>query len=183
MVYGLPEPDPPQEQPIEQADPVAFERDCRALYAAYERLRDNDFTTTSETSRMLHDADHTAIIHRAVARAWQELDELHGVLMGTHQHSGFEDDIILEASQVNYWLTVAAVATGLAYDDWLPHSAWLTQLANSTIGVSDETPGSISVKRLRKYLNMAASQCRAGGVHSQRVITYDLAQMRAKYAK
>lgn len=181
MVYGSPGPDSPQEQPTEKVNMAAFERDCRALYAAYERLRDNDFTAISETSRMLHDADHITVVDRAVARASHEFDELHGVLMGTHQHSGKQDDIILEASQVNYWLTVAAIATGLTYDDWLPHSAWLTCAEYSALGASNEQPGSINVKRLRKYMNMVASQCRAGGVHPQQVIAYDLAQMRAKY--
>lgn len=178
-VYGQPE--AVVEPPAEAMDLEAFERDCRALYAAYERLRDNDFTATSETSQMFHDAEHTAVIHRAMARASQEFDELHGVLMGTHQHRGGQDDVILEASQVNYWLTVAAIATGLTYDDWLPHSAWLTHPENSSPGMSDEPSGSISVKRLREYVKMVANQCRAGGVYPQRVIAYDLAQMRAKY--
>ncbi len=100
---------------------VALERDLRALYAGYQRLRDADYTAVSATSRLLRDP--------ATARPWllgraqEELGELRGVLDGTHGHTGGPADVRLEASQVVYWLCLAAVTEGLTYDDWLPHVA------------------------------------------------------------
>jgi phosphoribosyl-AMP cyclohydrolase len=97
-----------------------LEAALRELYAGYVRLRDEDFTAVSQTSRLLHDP--TATPEQFVARAQEELAELEGVVAGTHRHAGTRDDLLLEASQVLYWLCLAAARAGLAYDDWHPHA-------------------------------------------------------------
>jgi phosphoribosyl-AMP cyclohydrolase len=93
-------------------------RNLRALYAGYLRLRDEDFTATSATSRRLRDAATT--VDWLLGRAREELGELRGVLAGTHVHTGGAADVRLEASQVLYWLCLAAAKSGLTYEDWGP---------------------------------------------------------------
>ncbi len=100
---------------------ASLEASLRELYAGYVRLRDEDFTAVSQTSRLLRDPTSTP--EQFVARAQEELGELEGVAAGTHRHSGTRDDLLLEASQVIYWLCLAAARAGLAYDDWQPHLA------------------------------------------------------------
>jgi len=112
-----------------------LEATLRELYAGYVRLRDVDFTAISQTSRMLRDPDATP--EQFLARAQEELVELEGVLAGTHRHSGTRDDLLLEASQVIYWLCLAAARAGLIYDDWQPHVA----LTNSTSPYTDTRAG------------------------------------------
>jgi len=54
------------------------------------------------------------------------LQELFGVQNGEHVHSGREDDTILEASQVAYWLMLLAATSNLRYDDFMPHASILS---------------------------------------------------------
>lgn len=91
--------------------------DLRAVYGAYQFLRDHDLAAISSTSRRLHEADLPAL----AARVRDEVGELRGVIEGTHGHGGGADDIVLEASQCLYWTFVLAVAAGDAYQDLLPH--------------------------------------------------------------
>ena len=159
-----------------EAESLEFERDARALYAAYERLRDEDFTVRSQTSRLLHANDRESTAREALGRARQELDELAGVLAGTHRHHGGDRDVILEASQVSYWATVAAVARGYAYDDWQPHLLWLGDLSPALVEKRDEIlRGCVDV------VARAAAHCRNAGVAPARVIAADLREMRQKY--
>ncbi|HLI51395.1 MAG TPA: phosphoribosyl-AMP cyclohydrolase, partial [Thermomicrobiaceae bacterium] len=103
-----------------------FECDARALYQAYEHLRDAQIDRDSVTSRLLHhDADRAAVCRWALERAGEELAELRGVIAGTHRHRGGRQDVVLEASQVGYWAMIAAVARRIAFDDWRPDLAWL----------------------------------------------------------
>jgi len=95
--------------------------DLYAVYGAYQFLRDHDLTTVSSTSCRLHEADLPAL----TARVRDEVDELRGVIAGTHGHGGGEDDVVLEASQCLYWTFVLAIAAGDAYDDLSPHVALL----------------------------------------------------------
>ncbi|HEV2239200.1 MAG TPA: phosphoribosyl-AMP cyclohydrolase, partial [Ktedonobacterales bacterium] len=58
---------------------AALERDARALYAAYERLRDGPPHVASATARLLQAPDVAATAAHALARAGEELAELRGV--------------------------------------------------------------------------------------------------------
>jgi phosphoribosyl-AMP cyclohydrolase len=82
-----------------------------AWYGAYEYLRDNDLTAVSNTSRLLHATE------LPFDRIAGEMDELAGVLAGEHSHSDdITDDLLLEGSQVLYWLTVCSVSLTLHWD-------------------------------------------------------------------
>lgn len=156
-----------------------LEADARALYAAYERLRDEDHTARSRTSRLLRREDREAVAAEALRRAREELEELRGVLAGTHRHHGGEADVILEASQVHYWLLVAAVALGYPYDAWQPHLIWLggsSAKPAAPLSGKDEHLASFA-----DVLGQTASLCANAGVAPERVIAADLRAMREKH--
>ncbi len=92
----------------------------RELYAGYGRLRDGGqiYFAVSGTARMLNDPEMTPA--RYLARAREELDELAGVLDGTHRHEGGRADLLLESSQVGYWLCLAACTARYSYEEWHP---------------------------------------------------------------
>lgn len=104
---------PPSDSGAVDALADAFQR----IYSAYCYLRDHDLETISGTSRRLRYPDLPWLRQRA----GQELDELAGVLAGTHVHSNPTDDTILEGRQVCYWLLVLAVAAQLSYETIEPH--------------------------------------------------------------
>ncbi len=99
-----------------------LETEMRLLYGVYLYLRDNDMSEESNTSRLLQERSHGYL----VARLADELQELFGVQSGEHVHAGREDDTILEASQVGYWLMLLAATINLRYDDFLPHASILS---------------------------------------------------------
>jgi phosphoribosyl-AMP cyclohydrolase len=102
----------PQQNTDELAQ--AFQR----IYRAYCYLRDHDLEVVSGTSRRLRHPD----VRWLRQRASEELQELAGVLAGTHVHSSQAEDVILEGRQVCYWLLLMAVAAGLSYEAVSPHS-------------------------------------------------------------
>lgn len=165
---------------------IALESTARALYAAYERLRDTDLSAQSGTSRLLRADDRAATAQHALARAHEELAELRGVLAGTHRHEGLPADVILEAGQVGYWVTVAAVALGYDYDVWQPHMAWLAGWAGRdaplpAASLTGET-GAGLISECAALLSAAAVSCGGAGVHPTEVLAADLAAMRANYS-
>ncbi len=155
------------------ASDAALERDARALYAAYERLRDEPPPPGSRTAALLHAEDAQAASQQAIARAVEEMDELRGVLAGVHRHHGDERDVLLEASQVGYWAMVAAVALRLPYDAWQPHRAWLAGWRGAEVDATSQPLGALLIA--------AGVLCRAAGVHPARAIAADLAAMREKH--
>ncbi len=157
-------------------DDAALERDTRALYATYERLRDASLVAGSRTAALLHAPDAQAASLHAFARAQEELDELRGVINGTHQHYGDERDVMLEASQVGYWVMMAAVAMRLPYDEWNPHRAWLAGWHGEQL-ITHETVID-SCAELSAPLTEAGVLCRAASIHPTCVIAADLAEMR-----
>ena len=158
------------------AQDAALERDARALYTAYERLRDEPAPPDSRTAALLHSPDAQAVSVLAIMRAQQELDELRGVVAGTHQHHGDERDVILEASQVGYWTMVAAVAQRLPYDAWRPHRAWLAGWLAAPSGADAvDDPGAL--------LTAAGALCRTANVHPSRALAADLAAMRRRHGQ
>jgi len=174
------DPFPPREGGRGLGPDAALQRDARELYATYERLRDADEIPRSNTSKLLHTADRAATVALALERARQELDELRGVLDGTHAHEGGVEDVILEASQVGYWTTLAAVAAGHPYDAWQPHAAWLAgwhdvQSPPTTSAVAAE------LAECAALVIAAGALCRTAGVHPAEVVAADLAAMRKKH--
>jgi hypothetical protein len=59
-------------------------------------------------------------------RIADELDELAGVLAGDHRHTDLESDLLLEGSQVLYWIAVCAVLLELDQETQLELAAGLS---------------------------------------------------------
>lgn len=80
-------------------------------FGAYEYLRDHPLQDVSGTSKLMHQ------VAMPFDRVADELDELVATFQGTHSHSGdLKQDVVLEGSQVFYWLNVIAVGTRLSWD-------------------------------------------------------------------
>ncbi len=164
-----------------------LETDLRRLYGAYEYLRDTDLTADSNTSRLLHTPDYGLL----AARVGQEVAEMLGVLFGTHRHHGMPEDLVLEASQVCYWVYCNGVARGLPYDRLAPHVA----LRDRDADRADDPPDLLAylrgddpaaeadpgrVRALQAFLRGVGKACRQEGVLPRTVVRADLAAMAAK---
>lgn len=156
-----------------------LERDALALYAAYERLRDEPAPLNSSTATLLHASDHEATANHALARAAEEVEELRGAVAGTHAHYGDERDVLLEASQVGYWTTIAAVALGAPYGAWEPHRCWLAGW-NADTGELPQ-PADDRLRTATHLLLSAGMLCHQANIAPERVIAADLTEMRAKH--
>lgn len=168
------------------ADDAALERDLRALYAAYEWLRDGEERPESGTARRLHAPDMAAMAEQSLSRGHEELAELRGVLAGTHRHQGGAADVVLEASQVEYWALLAAVGASHTYDEWQPHLAWRSGwygAPTDRMDASLQAANRTLLQRCAALLVAAGALCRAAGVHPAQVVAADLAAMRARYPK
>jgi phosphoribosyl-AMP cyclohydrolase len=99
-----------------------LEVELRQLYGVYQYLRDNDMSEMSNTSRLLQERSPIYL----AARLADELQELADVQTGEHVHAGRENDTILEASQVGYWLMLLAATGNLRYEDFTPHASVLS---------------------------------------------------------
>ena len=99
-----------------------LEIEMRQLYNVYLYLRDNDMSDESNTSRLLQERSHSYL----VARLADELQELADVQSGEHVHTDRENDTILEASQVGYWLLLLAATDNMRYEDFMPHASILS---------------------------------------------------------
>lgn len=103
----------------EEIDPLA--EATRRQFGAYAYLRDQDLSSQSETSRRLRHPDQNSR-----SRVADELRELAGVLDGEHRHAGRERDVLLEASQVIYWLLVESLRDGASWMTLRPDRALAT---------------------------------------------------------
>ncbi len=163
-----------------------LESDMRKLYSAYIFLRDHDLSEESNTSRLLQEQS----IEYLVGRLGDELQELADVQAGTHVHTDRQNDTILEASQVGYWLMLLAATRGVKYDEVQPHEAMLRGY---------ETARSQTLEQTQECLNLLISEqateiiqglvmgfttigrtCAEAGVSLLAPAEYDMAQMRRK---
>ena len=122
----------PKSQPREQEAADSLGEATRRQFGAYAYLRDHDLTLESETSRRLRQPNQ-----HFGSRIADELRELAGVLAGEHLHFGREHDVLLEASQVVYWLLLASLRKGITWMSLRPDRALATvdtQLPAETVG-------------------------------------------------
>ena len=162
-----------------------LERSLRAIYGAYEYLRDHDLAAASTTSRLLRERDLAYLARRAR----DEMEELRGAVAGTHGHGGGRADIVLEAYQTLYWLLLLAVAAGDRYDDVRPHEMLAPNLparcitmphllwSDALYGVADQPRRQ---QALREGLALVAGECRTAGVAVEAAIERDLAELRSR---
>jgi hypothetical protein len=86
------------------------------LFGVFEMLRDSKEFQNSGTAKMLQEKDFEFFTKRAL----EEFAELEGVVDGSHRHSDdFEQDFILESSQVFYWFSLAAVVQQKLFSEFL----------------------------------------------------------------
>ena len=117
---------------------------------AYEWLHENDLSDVSGTSKLLH----TGTVAYLAGRVADELGEVRGVLDGTHVHEGPNTDIVLEGSQVLYWVAVAAVKAGT---DPAEIAAAISR-SNTITGQATLDALAVSVEALRKRWNAIGSE-------------------------
>lgn len=98
---------------------LKLEELCRQAFGAYQYLRDHELGTVSGTSKRLRSGNPNLLRLRLA----EELEELKGVIEGTHFHEGFEKDIILEGYEVWYWAATLAAALNFSFEDIQPARA------------------------------------------------------------
>jgi phosphoribosyl-AMP cyclohydrolase/phosphoribosyl-ATP pyrophosphohydrolase len=172
---------------VSEEDQQKLAASLRQLYSVYLYLRDHDLSNESYTSRLLQERSTEYL----VTRLGDELQELADVQTGTHFHTGRQDDTILEASQVGYWLLLLAATRNIQYDEVQLHEAVLggyaTSLTPQTLGQSQECLNlllSDDLAEVRQGLILGfvtiGRTCAEAGVSPLAPAEYDLAQMRRK---
>ncbi len=166
-----------------------IEAELRKLWGAYAHMRDNDLSAISTTSRLLHKCD-TAYLRSRVAT---EMTELVGVISGEHRHRGLPHDVVLEGSQVCYWVYLLSLSEGIEYGQLEPH-LHLVQGANVYGGerprlskqidalagkIETEMAGEL-LRQLQAALGMVGASCGSCGVEVGEIVKYDLAQMNSR---
>lgn len=170
------------------ASPSPLPALVRDWFGAYAVLRDEDHEAVSGTSRRLR-ADRD----EATTRLADELNELAGVLDGSHRHRSFEDDVALEATQCLYWVVLVALRSGIdggAFVWWAVQEIEgdMSRSENrETLGVRvrklaagwrDLTPA--PGDRLRATLALIAGATAAAGHDLPDLIAADLTELRTK---
>ncbi|HWV35840.1 MAG TPA: phosphoribosyl-AMP cyclohydrolase [Thermomicrobiales bacterium] len=166
-----------------------LEHVTQAWWGAFEYLRDHDLTTESGTSRMLR-AETDAITPRIV----DELQELAGVLDGTHRHQDEASDAALEGGQVCYWLALrnvrdrqawAQVRPDRALDppslDDVPGTATLAKLLRAVAQQWSDLPADADTESIsHESFALVASSLVHAGVDPLAVISADLDSLRSR---
>ncbi len=166
-------------------------------FGAYEYLARQPLQDVSGTSKLLHDGV------LPFARIADEMDELAGVLAGEHSHSGeLIQDVVLEGSQVLYWLNVLAVGLGqdaarareLERTTITPHSsdgsndanveklreaAAIWRLAETRFGANQRDDIEELLAELSSSYRLA-SQAVSPIVEPSRLIEHDLEELRSR---
>ena len=185
-VYGPGGDEVTRQDPNHAADPLAHS--TRVLYGALAFLRDHDLSTVSRTSaRLRRGADTVG------PRIVDELRELAGALDGSHRHTGTREDVLLEGTQVVYWVLLFALRADLSWDRLRPDRA----LATGDEALDRETvvpllrsdarrwqlsiaPGEDHVARCHETLALVGNACGVVGLTGQDLVTAEFAEMRTR---
>jgi phosphoribosyl-AMP cyclohydrolase len=166
---------------------INLEALTKTWFAAYEHLREHDPVEASSTSRRLHAPDPGS-----QRRIGEELRELAGVLDGSHRHDDLKHDIVLEGSQVLYWIAVTAVHAHVPWVRLRPDRALMTSetsLASASIAKvlrveADQWTGSASNPaldaRLHAAIALVAQAAKSAGVEPAALIEHDLTDLQSK---
>jgi phosphoribosyl-AMP cyclohydrolase len=178
----------PAAQPgeISEIDPLA--EATRSQLGAYAYLRDNDLTRESATSRRLRESDQDFRVRIA-----DELHELAGVLDGLHRHSDRESDLLLESSQVMYWLLLQALRDGVTWSRLRPDRALATNEEQISVSVvtqllraeagrwsSRDQPDADIAASAHATLALVGQACRCASLDPLAVVETDLTELKAR---
>ena len=179
---------PPAPQSRESQAVDRLEEATRRQFGAYAYLRDHDLTSESETSRRLRHGDQ-----HFGRRIGDELRELAGVLDGDHHHTDPERDVLLEASQVIYWLLLESLHNRVTWMALRPDRALATVEAQLPAGTvsrmlrveADRWSPSEGVAQditaaAHATLSLVAQACASVGVDPLAAIEFDLAQLESR---
>jgi phosphoribosyl-AMP cyclohydrolase len=154
-------------------------------WGAYEYLREHDLSEASGTSRRLQ---NSAI--SLAPRIQDELRELAGVLDGSHVHEDQQSDLLLEASQVCYWIAVESIRAGISYEDARPDraldiapddAASPITVAKLARGAADDLDtGHLTGMRAHALLSLVASAAVSLGVEPTAIIDRDLKELQGR---
>lgn len=154
-------------------------------WGAYEYLRDTDLGDVSGTSRRVRDREESL-----VSRIADELEELAGVLDGTHIHSDQRSDLVLESSQVCYWIASELVRIGATLEDVRPDRALdmtaedagspktIARIVRSAARDLDHS--SLSAGRGHALFSLVASAAISLGVKPIEIIEKDIADLQTR---
>lgn len=168
------------------ADHSLAER-SRQHFNTFGYLRDHDLSQVSATSARLRPGDMS--FHQRIA---DELRELAGVLNGEHRHIDPRSDLLLEGSQVLYWVTLAALREQIAWSALRADRALSTrsdELRADTLGkmlaaeadawAASDTDGA-GAARYHATLALVGQAMHAGGVTPLELLDADLTDLYAK---
>jgi phosphoribosyl-AMP cyclohydrolase len=167
--------------------PPSLQELTKTWFGAYEYLRDHDFSDVSSTSKRLR-----TVTESLDSRIADELRELAGVLDGSHRHSDLADDLLLEGSQVLYWITLSAVRDGITWrqlrpdvaldttEDELPLNSLVRVLRGEADRWSSPADSSERGSRMHATIALVAQACVSSAVSPTSLIEVDLAELRSK---
>ncbi len=174
---GLEETSPPLFDPKRIYRDLPSVESVRELLDAYAWLRDQPVVPESGTSRLLHGEGPDPL-----SRLREEWEEFFGVLDGTHVHSGFDEDALLELYQALYWTCMYQVLHGLGDAD--AAHAQLTDGYNSGVdprqALAQALGSENTSEQLRGLWYSWGSGCRAAGLRAAAAVERDLDELRAK---
>lgn len=177
-------------EPVFDPDDIYGPKDDRSVeavwYGAYEYLRDHDLTEVSGTSRILR-----AQTFPPSDRIADELEELAGVLAGEHHHTGLEADLLLEGSQVLYWIALCSVfqrieSAQLELDNSLKTHSEPTDIAIVILDLRDraqlwrEKRADQWIFECRETIWLISEAMSAAAIDPMRLIERDLAELRIR---
>lgn len=176
----------PQPRAMEAVDPLG--EATRRQFGAYAYLRDHDLTSESETSRRLRDPDQ-----HFRSRIADELRELAGVLDGEHRHADLKRDVVLEASQVIYWLFLESLRNGVTWMALRPDRALVTvdmQLPATTVGRllraeadrwSESGRNDLDIGAVaHATLSLVGQACASAGIDPLAAVDFDIAELESR---
>ena len=160
----------------------------RRQFGAYAYLRDHDLTSESETSRRLRDSHQNFR-----SRIADELRELVGVLNGEHRHAGPEHDVLLEASQVIYWLLLESLRNRITWMTLRPDRALATvddRLPVATVGrllfaaanrwSEDMRANPDIAAAVHASMSLVGQACVSAGLDPLAAIQFDIAELESR---
>ncbi len=147
------------------------------MLGAYAWLRDQPIIPESSTSRLLHGDGPDPL-----ARLREEWGELIGVLDGTHCHTSFAEDALLEAYQILYWTALHQVMGG-----GMDGATATTAMISGYVEHDDPRAASRRAlktehqdERVRRLWYALGAACRATGIAPGTVVQRDLEELQNK---